>query len=234
MNNKRIQILMNAKKLSIVNIDPYTSELYSSLLEPAFESVQKRYVEYGNKKIQKQELFQRIIVSSIRGGIIGASRSIFTTAMRNMHKDYKSQDDPKLPIDIYFIQQYTHLKNYPKMLRGLDSNLKVECSYQIGKNVLSTLLKYYYYYPSNKFMTNLGLAFGRTYASTFLSSVTVYPTALKLFTDLNMEEIFTKSARKASIGSIKNSLISVGISIVRAVLPSYKKLVKYGFSLLSG
>lgn len=83
-------------------------------------------------------------------------------------------------------------------------------------------------------MTNLGLAFGRTYASTFLSSVTVYPTALKLFTDLNMEEIFTKSARKASIGSIKNSLISVGISIGRAVLPSYKKLVKYGFSVLSG
>lgn len=225
---------MDARKISIVSVDPYMSELYSSLLEPAFESVQRRYVEYGNRKIQKHELLQRVMTSSVRGAIIGASRSVFTTAMRNMHSDYKKENDPKLPIDIYFIQQYTHLRNYPKMLRGLNANLKVECSYQIGKNALSTLLKYYYYYPSNRFVTNLGLAFGRTCASTFISSVTVYPAALKLFTNMNTEEIFTKSARKASIGTIKNSIISVGISIGRAVLPSYKKLVKYGFSVLSG
>ncbi|KAH0788006.1 hypothetical protein GPJ56_008107 [Histomonas meleagridis] len=222
------------EKFHLVNVEPYTSELYDSLLRPAFESVRQSYLKYGKRKILQGDLMKKIAETAVRGCLIGTSRSIFTVAKRNLKKQYDSRKDPNVPIDIFYIRQYTDPKNFPQIFNGLKSEIAVENSYQIGKGIISTLSKYYGYIPSESFMTTLGVVLGRAYGSTFISSLTIYPAAMKLFTNTDTEEIARKSIKRATVGAVTASLISVGISICQAVLPSYKKIISIGFSTLGG
>ena len=222
------------EKFHLVNVEPYTSELYDSLLRPAFESVRQSYLKYGKRKILQADLMKKIAETTVRGCLIGTSRSIFTVAKRNLRKQYDSRKDPNIPIDIFYIKQYTDPKNFPTIFSGLKSEIAVENSYQIGKGIISTLSKYYFSVPSNSFLASLGVVLGRAYASTFISSLTIYPTAMELFTNKDTEEIIMKSIRRATVGAVTASLLSVGISILQSVLPSYKKIIAIGFSTLGG
>ncbi|OHT04523.1 hypothetical protein TRFO_27966 [Tritrichomonas foetus] len=211
----------------LVNIEPYTSEMYSALLQPSLQILEKNYVQYGKKPMSKENFTRSLLIAPIKGVAIGASRSIFTIAFQNINNEYKESPEPKPPIDIFFLKYYTNFKNYPRMLRGLSTELKVECSYQCFKNTISTFSKYLINPKSDNFMTNFGFTFARAFTSNLITATTIYPVSLSLYTNKDSEEIVHKVMKKAGTGSFVTGMITGGISIARSMLPSYKNMFSF-------
>ena len=225
-------------RFHLVTTDPYTSEIYSDLLEPAYNAIRDSYLQAKRRPITKS-FSKTIIYAPIKGVIIGAIRSVFKTAYNNILEDYthlseqlkqKRQKSP--PIDIYFIRYYTNPYNYKRMLRGLKSELLIETTYQATRYTLSTITKIKIRPQLQSVTSNLTFDLARAYLTNTITASTVYPTVQYLFTNRTMDQIISKSIRRASIGSLAAAFGSLGLSLVKSVLPSYRKIASVGLNML--
>lgn len=222
----------NHNQFHLVNVEPYTSEMYSALLQPSMQILEKNYAQSGKRPFTKDYFIKSMMIAPIKGIAFGINRSVITIAFHNIDEDWKSHPDPKPPKDIFFLKYYTNIYKYPRMFRGLETELKVELTYQIFKNYISTLSKFLIYPKSNSFATNLGFTFARGFTSNLIAATTIYPIALSTFTDKDSDEIIQKVTRRASSGSLLTGLISCGISVARSIAPSYKKVVTFAKFLI--
>ena len=222
----------NQNQFHLVNVEPYTSEMYSALLQPSMQIFEKNFAQSGKKMYTKENFLRSLLIAPIKGIAFGINRSVITIAFHNIDEDWKAHPDPKPPKDIFFLRYYTNIYKYPRMFRGLETELKVELTYQISKNYISAFSKFLFYPKSDNWMTNLGFTFARGFTSNLLAATTIYPIALSAFTDKDSEEIIQKVTKRASSGSVLTGLISCGISVARSIAPSYKKLVTFAKFLI--
>ena len=222
---------MTHAKFHLVNVEPYTSELYSNLLEPAFTTIEDNYNKYGKKPITRENLYKGLCIAPIKGCLFGVWRSLFTVAWKNINHEYEKQD-PKPPIDIFFIKYYTNPRNFPVMFRGLRAEMKVEVMFQMCRCSLGTFAKYLVPSKSDSFLTNVGISFGRAFTANLISASTVYPLSLNYVSKLDTDQIVKKAINRAGRGSLKTATFAVGLQIARSIMPSYRKLLKFQSALL--
>ncbi|EAY10487.1 hypothetical protein TVAG_483980 [Trichomonas vaginalis G3] len=217
---------------SFLTDEPYTSELYSSLLEPALNQVKESYTLAHKRPLTQKQILKIIVSSAAQGALIGFLTASTKVAIRNMTHDYESQEK-KGPKDLYFLQYYTNPKKYPSMLRGLKSQLKVEISYKTCQKSLNALSKIMIN-PSNlEFHQSLGFNLVRTFTCNLLTASTVYPLSLYMYTNTSAEEIMRKTLRRAGPGSFFSSLTSLGLSIVKSLMPSQKDTISVLMDIIS-
>ena len=207
---------------TLLTDEPYTSEMYSSLLEPAFNQVRESYTLHNYRPIPRNKLTKQICKAACKGVFIGFLKATTKTAVKNMQHDYNQQEN-KGPIDLYFLSNYLNPKRYPVMLRGLTPELKVEVTYQVCQKSLATFSKYILRPTDMEFNQTLGIGFVRSFTSNLITASTVYPLSLQAFTDYSVEEILKKTFRRASYGSLMASFRSIGLSILSSLLPSQKQ-----------
>ncbi|EAY18230.1 hypothetical protein TVAG_122960 [Trichomonas vaginalis G3] len=212
--------------------EPYTSELYSSLLEPALNQVKESYTMSHKKPITREQIAKIIISSAAQGAAIGFLRASTKVAFGNMTHDYESQEK-KGPKDLYFLQYYTNPKKYPSMLRGLKSELKVEISYKTCQKSLNALSKILINPKNLEFHQSLGVSLVRTFTCNLITASTVYPLSLYLYTNHSAEEIMRKTLKHAGPGSLFSSFTSLGLSIVKSLLPSQKDTISVLMDIIS-
>ena len=218
----------------LVNVEPYTSEMYSALLQPSMQILEKYYVKYGKKPMSRENFLRSLIIAPIKGVGVGISRSFFTVAYRNIYRDYKDTESPRPPRDIFFIKYYINFHNYPRMLRGITTEMKVECPYQTTKSLISAFSKYVINIKSDHFLPSFAFTFTRAFMANLITATTVYPLTLSRNTDNNNEEILHKVIKRAGSGSAVHGLISGGMSIARSMMPSYKKMLRFAQFLTVG
>lgn len=216
---------MSEGNYTLLTDEPYTSELYSSLLEPAFNQVRESYTQYGLKLVPKNKLLKEVCKSAAKGAAIGLLKATTTVAVRNMNKDYEKQEK-KGPKDLFFINYYTNPKKYPEMLRGLTSELKVEMTYQSCQKSLAAVVKFLLHPmdPEPEFHQTLGIGFLRSFTSNLITASTVYPLSLYAFTDNSLETVLRKSLRRSTVGSVMASMRSIGLSILTSLLPRQRDM----------
>ncbi|KAK8889261.1 hypothetical protein M9Y10_034007 [Tritrichomonas musculus] len=217
----------HTNQFHLVNVEPYTSEMYSALLQPSMQILEKNYAQYGKKQFTKENFIKSLVIAPIKGIAFGINRSVISVAFHNINQDYQDTPDPKPPKDIFFLKYYTNVYNYPQMLRGLKTELKVELTYQIYKSYITTFSKYLIFPKGDNLMTNLGFTFARSFTSNLIAATTIYPLALSRFTDKDSEEIIHKVTKRAGSGSVVAGLISSGISVLRSLLPSKSNLISF-------
>lgn len=222
----------NLTQFHLVNVEPYTSEMYSALLQPSMQTLERNYVQYGKKRISKEVFMRGLLIAPIKGIAFGINRSLFTVVFRNIHQDWENTPEPRPAKDIFYIKHYLNFRQYPTMLRGLSTELKIECSYQIFKSYLNTVSKYSLNLESDNFLSNLGFTFARSFTANLITATTFYPLALNYFTDNDTETIVHKLTKRAGSGSLVSGMISVGISITRSTLPSYTRMISFAKYLL--
>ena len=225
-------------RFHLVTTDPYTSEIYSDLLEPAYNTIRDSYLKAKRKPISLSPS-KTFIYAPVKGALIGALRSIVKTAYRNILADYtqlsakrKQNGQKSPPIDIYFIHYYTNPYNYKRMLRGLKSELLIESTYQATRYTLSTISKIKIRPQLQSVTSNLTFDLARACITNTITASTVYPAVQYLFTNRSMDIIVSKSIRRATIGSLAAAFGSLGLSLVKSVLPSYRKIVSVGLNML--
>lgn len=238
LNHKKINIISLIKMLNhqeqkfhIVNVEPYTSDLYSALLEPSFKSVQQSFVQYGTRRESKRKLYKKLLFAPITGIYIGTFRAVTTTCWRNIYQDYQKEDN-KQPIDMFYLNYYLSPKKYPQMFKGIRPEIEVECVYQTSRKVLNTLVKHYISPDTPTFGSKLGFTLARAATTNLIAATTVYPLALNHFANYSTEAILSKTLHRAGSGSIINALREVGLNIVKSQLPSYKKISKTILALI--
>ena len=209
---------------SLLTDEPYSSELYSSLLEPAFNQVRESYTQHNYRSIPRNKLLLQISKSAAKGVAIGFLKACTKTAVRNMDHDYEAQET-KGPVDLYFLSYYTNPKKYPEMLRGLGPELKVEMTYQVCRNSFATFSKYLVHPQDMEFHHTIGIGFVRSFTSNLITASTVYPMSLYSFTNASVEEILKKTIRRATYGSFMVALRSIGLSILSSLMPSQKQVL---------
>jgi hypothetical protein len=222
------------RRFDLVNVEPYTSELYSALLEPVFTTIETSYVKSSQRPLTQANLYKALWIAPIKGVIFGASRTVFSTAWKNIKEDYlKEKDAP--PIDIYFLKYYTNLNKYPQMFRGLRTELKVETGYQMVRNSLGAFAKYWVSSKSDSFVRNIGVSFGRSFTTNLITATTFYPLALYGFGSCqNTEKLIGKVLHRAGPGAVKTALITVALQIAGSVMPRHRDLLKFPLALLGG
>lgn len=211
---------MSQDKYHLISNEPYTSELYGSLLEPAFNQVRESFVKQGIPNIPAHKIYSTLVLSALKGAYIGAIKAATKVAIHNINRDYSSQPNPKPPVDVYWFKYYTNPKRYPMMFRGLKQEIEVEVTYQSSLQIINTISKAIIPPQKVEFGGAVGLSLARSFCTNLITASTVYPTALVAFTDKEPEEIINKTIRRAGIGSIKASLRALGISVARSLLPS--------------
>ena len=219
------------RKFHLVNVEPYTFELYNNLLEPAFTTVEENYNKYGKKAITRENLYKGLCIAPIKGCFFGVWKSIFTVAWRNINNEYEKQD-PRPPVDIFFIKYYTNPRNFPVMFRGLKSEMKVEVSNQISRCSICTFAKKLLPSKSDSFLTNVGISFARAFTANLITASTVYPMSLTCISKLDTDTVVKKTINRAGKGSFKAATFAVGLQIARSIMPSYRKLLKFQSALL--
>jgi len=213
--------------------EPYTSELYSGLLEPAFNQVRESYVAKGLAVVPKHRLINSLVTSSLKGAAIGAIKAMSMSAILNMNKDYDNHPDPKPPVDLYFLKYYTNPKRYPDMFRGVKPNMAIEMIFQAALKAVNTYSMFLVSPQNLEFHTTLGVSIARSFTSNFIASTTVYPLALFAFKYRDPEEVLKYTLRRAGVGSLTASLRTAGISVARSLLPSYKDMVTIALEIIA-
>jgi hypothetical protein len=209
-------------RFDLVNVEPYTSELYSTLFEPSVKTLEENYVRRVSHVLRREDLYKAMLFSSAKSVLLGVSRSVFTVALRNITLDYQSQprhDRP--PVDIFFLKYYTNPRNYTQMFCGLSSELKVEISFAMCRGALASFAKYVAPSNSDSFLTNIGVSLGRTFSTYWITAFTVYPLSLYSFANCDAETLMNRTFHKAGSGSVKAALMTVGFQIGSSVFPSY-------------
>ena len=217
---------------TLLTDEPYTSELYSSLLEPAFNQVRESYTLHNYRPIPRNKLVKQMCKSAAKGVFIGFLKATTKTAVKNMQHDYNQQEN-KGPIDLYFLSYYVSPKKYPEMLRGLAPELKVEVTYQVCQKSLATFSKYIVRPQDMEFNQTLGIGFVRSFMCNLITASTIYPLSLQTFTNYSVEETLKKTFRRASYGSLMASLRSIGLSILSSLLPSQKQTLSVLLEIVS-
>lgn len=208
------------KRLKFLTNEQDNFELYSNLLDPAFEQIRDSYIQVKTKEISNSELLSLLCEDICKGILFGSFKAASKTALKNTAKDYKKQRN-KVPYDLFLIKNYTNFGNYPNLLRGFLPDAKVEVSYQITNRLLGTVAKSIIRYDNLDFSSKIGIDFGRSFCTSFLTATTIYPLAQALYTEQSTEQIIRKTIKRASIGAFIYGVRSVGISLARSMLPSY-------------
>lgn len=220
------------RRFYLVNVEPYTSELYNNLLQPAFSAFEEKYVTYGKKSLTRENLYKTLCIAPIKGCFFGAWRSLFKTAWFNMNQDYEALQDPRPPKDIFFMKYYTNPRKYKDMLRGYKPELKIEVIYQMCRQSLATYAKYLVPSKSDSFVANVGISLGRAFTTSFITASTVYPLAMHKIGHYDTEVIIKKTIRKAGSGSLRTALINVGMQMAKSIMPSWGRIIKVQQALL--
>lgn len=208
-------------KYRFLTDEPYTSELYSNLLQPALTQIKDSYSNSQKRPITRDQVLKLIAISAAKGAGIGFLKSFTKVAFNNITNDYEKQEK-KGPKDLYFLNYYTNPKMYPSMLRGLKSELQVEITYQACRKTLNSLSKILINPTNLEFHKSLGVSLVRSFTSNLITASTIYPLSLYLYTNNSAEEIMRKTLKRSGPGSLFASLTSLGMSIVSSVMPSYK------------
>lgn len=218
MRNKNKELKL---KYRFLTDEPYTSELYSSLLQPALTQIKDSYSNSQKEPSSKDEVIKIIAISAAKGAAIGFLKAFTKVAVRNMTKDYEKQKH-KESKDLYFLNYYTNPKMYPAMLRGLKSELQVEMTYQACRKSINSMSRLLIHPTNLEFHKSLGVSLVRSFTSNLITASTIYPLSLYLYTNHSAEEIMRKTLKRSGPGSLFASLTSLGLSIVSSVMPSYR------------
>jgi hypothetical protein len=223
------------RRFDLVNVEPYTSELYSTLFEPSVKTLGESYLHRVRHVLTRDALYKALLLSAGRGVLSGVSRCVFTVAMHNLSQDYRAQSkSERPPIDIFFLKYYTTPSYYPRMFRGLTTELKIEVPFYMCRDSLATFAKYVVPSKSDSILTNIGISLGRSFVTHCITAVTVYPMSLYTFGKLDTETLLSRTMHKAGSGSIKAALVAVGMQLGTSIFPSYRKLLKFSVLLLGG
>jgi hypothetical protein len=222
-------------RIDIVNVEPYTSDLYETLLAPALKQLEESYLRYGRRVLTKEQLYKALGTGPIKGIAFGIYRSFWAVAWHNVRRAYTS-DDPatRPPIDIFFFKYCTNRRNYRDMFSGFLPQCETEIAYQMSRNSLSAFAKYLLPAKSDSFVSTLGFNFARGFGTNLITALTVYPLAQYAFLGGDQETILRRTLRRAGSGSLKSALASVGLQIALSILPSYHKLLKFQYALFAG
>lgn len=227
-----VVIMSEADEFHLVNVEPFTSELYNTLVEPSLSNLESRYVEYARRPLTRENLYKALCVAPIRGCGFAIWKSFISVTWHNVKADYEKQN-PKPPIDMFVLRSYVDLTNYPTICSGLTKELKIETLYQMTRASLGTFAKYQIPSKSDSIWTNIGITAGRSFVTNVITSSTIYPTSLYAFGGYDAETVFQKVLTRTTRSSVKNAGIAVGIQALRSLMPSYSNILKFG-SLLTG
>jgi hypothetical protein len=218
-----------------VNVEPYTSDLYATLLAPALKDLEVSYLRYGRRVLTKDHLYKALGTAPIKGIAFAVYRSFWAVAWGNVAHAYDSCDvGNRPPVDIFFVKYLTNTKNYRQMFHGFLPHCKTEIAYQMARNSLAAFAKYLLPVRSDSFVSTIGFNFARGFGTNLITAVTVYPVALWGFMGADQDTILTKTIRRAGYGSLKSALATVGLQIALSILPSYHKLLKFQWALIAG
>jgi hypothetical protein len=223
------------RRLDIVNVEPYTSDLYATLLAPALKELEESYLRYGRRILTKEHLYKALGTAPIKGIAFALYRSFWAVAWGNVVHAYNSADPAtRPPVDIFFIKYFANTKNYGQLFQGFLPHCKTEVAYQMSRNSLAAFAKYLLPARSSSFVSTLGFNFARGFGTNLITAVTVYPVALWGFGGADQDTILTKTLRRAGYGSLKSALATVGLQIALSILPSYHTLLKFQWALIAG
>jgi hypothetical protein len=219
----------------LVNLEPYTSELYDILIVPALKEFEQMYVTYGRRTITKAQLLKALGMAPLRGVFYGCYRSVLSVVWQNSRSAWEDQPlDLRPPVDIFFLKYYMTPKNYPKLAKGLIPHMKVEIAYQANRSALSAFAKYLFPFKGESFITNASFSIARSFGTNLITAATVYPMAMSAFQGFDEETIIKKTINRAGWESVKSALATVGVQIAASIMPSAYKILKFNWALIAG